>query len=79
MPATADEPLLTPATYQVLTRVPAEWCNEVRTLRMIALRLDVSRASVRKRLDYLRRLGLVERRRPLTIAPEIEIRRVGKE
>ena len=70
---------LTPPTYQVFRRVPEFWIDELTARREIAVALAYSALEVGKRLDYLRRIGLLERRRSPKIGGEYEIRRVGRE
>lgn len=74
-----DDVLLTPETYAVLKRVPEFWFDELAARREIAAALESSALCVGKRFDYLRKAGLIERRRSPQIEHQSEIRRVAKE
>lgn len=73
-----DDITLTKDTYEVLKRVPADWWNEDEVVLEISVALLQPRSRITKRLAHLLALHLVEKRRRQTIAPAIEIRRVGK-
>lgn len=73
-----NETLLTPATFHVLERVPAEWWDERDVKAQIATTLGLGIGDVARRMASLVRLRLVERRKRNTIEPSTEIRRVGK-
>lgn len=69
---------LTKETYQVFQRVPADWWSEREVTALIAEALDERVTKISARINYLRSLGLVERRTRHTISPIVEIRKVGK-
>lgn len=73
-----DAPLLTPETYAVLVRVPEVWWREDETVMEIAERIHQTRGSVRRRLNALLALNLIEKRRRQTIDPYVEVRRIAK-
>ena len=73
-----DDVLLTPQTYRVLERVPATWWDADQVVSEISLTLGLTVTDVRRRLANLTRLRLVESRKRNTIAPSMEIRKVGR-
>lgn len=73
-----DDITLTPGDYAVFSRVPLEWWNEQEVIREISSVTGEAKATVGKRLGYLYRLRLVERRRNKTIDSPLQIRRIGK-
>lgn len=73
-----DDVTLSPETYRVFIRIPACWWSEQDAVADIAAVLEETQPSVRKRLQHLIALRLVERRLRQTITPTAEIRKVGK-
>lgn len=71
--------LLTPETYQVLARVPLEWWDEAEVSREICIALGQAQKGVRCRLQVLRSLGLIERRRSPRIEGGTQIRKIAKD
>lgn len=79
MASNFDDIQLTPETYDVLKLVPYEWSDEAVVVSGIVQQKIYSALDVRRRLDHLKKVGLVERRRRQTIAVQLEIRRIAKE
>lgn len=75
MPA---ELTLTPADYEVYKAIPEVWWDENVVGAEIAQRTNQRSGVVLRRIASFVRVGIVERRRVHTIAPKMEIRRVGK-
>lgn len=73
-----EEPTLTKTTYQVFQKVPPIWWDEREAITEISLVLALPPTDVRRRLDVLRKMHLIERRQRQTISPSAEIRKVGK-
>jgi hypothetical protein len=73
-----DQLTLTPGDYEVFKRIPEVWWDENVVGAEIALRLEQRSGAVLRRIASFVRVGIVERRRVHTIAPKMEIRRVGK-
>ncbi len=71
--------LLTPATYAVLKRVPAFWCDEDVVKQEIAGQVGQTLASVSRRLHRLWALGLVEFRKTGKEMPAREVRKISKD
>jgi hypothetical protein len=69
---------LTPGDFAVLSRVPLVWWDENNVVLEISFALTETKTTVRKRLAYLYRLRLVERRQNKVIDSPVQIRRIAK-
>lgn len=79
MAANYDEIGLAKETYDLLKRIPHTWIDEAAAVDGLVSATTYSALCVRKRLEFLRKAGLVERRRGSTIDRKPEIRRIAKE
>lgn len=70
---------LTPETHAVLQSVPVDWRDVRHVEHEIAHALTRPLGEVRRRLQHLRTLGLIEYRRRQTVTPTFEIRRLAKD
>lgn len=70
---------LTPETYDVLKRMSYFWMDESDVVDGLVAAIGVAATNVRKRLDWLRKLHLIERRCNQTLGGVFELRRIAKE
>lgn len=73
-----DDITLTPGDFAVLSRVPLVWWDENNVVLEISFALTETKATVRKRLAYLYRMRLVERRQNKVIDSPVQVRRIAK-